>query len=433
MSGDDYISKLFTDNAHKLEEMPSGDLWARIESKLDKNVAQEPEATELKILRSTGKTRKGSLFRMLPYMAAASVLIVFIATFALLTPQYKTEASSEKIAEVEDVELALEESTETLPIIASDKDLAFEKSDQRQKEKILDEAKKMAAKENKKAEAVVEKYGLDRVNLNEKSNNLIILSPEPSHEEDDKAVIALPRGIASDFNLSENATNAAPNSQIVPRSDYQNAGGRNYANPPSADPNLADEIESYATTKQSNSIAKDAEKPMSRMKSKGAKQRSESQMLDPHLNVFEWMLGQWIDEEEEGGKSYETWRWVNPTTIEAVGTKMKGNNKIFEERLSIYFDPTLKQVFLKMPLDDTRNSVIYMLTAFDTERITFEQKEDQNAPNKVIFQRDLNGYTTIIVYDAGFLKPAQQNYLEHRNRVSNVRAIRILTPVKQKN
>jgi hypothetical protein len=74
-----------------------------------------------------------------------------------------------------------------------------------------------------------------------------------------------------------------------------------------------------------------------------------------------------------------------------------------------------------------------MLTAFDTERITFEQKEDQNAPNKVIFQRDLNGYTTIIVYDAGFLKPAQQNYLEHRNRVSNVRAIRILTPVKQKN
>lgn len=67
-----------------------------------------------------------------------------------------------------------------------------------------------------------------------------------------------------------------------------------------------------------------------------------------------------------------------------------------------------------------------MLSQFDTERIIFEQNDKTELPNKIILQPSLQGYTLIILQERGFLKSGQQQYLQHRNRLSNVRAIRDL-------
>jgi hypothetical protein len=426
ISREDYISKLFIDNEHKLDESPSGDLWSRIETKLEQTSLSSGKEN---LPRTTIAARKGIIMRMVPYIAAASVLIIISVAISLFQWPKQNNTLAESKEEVEDVDLPTAKS-ETIPIIPSDKDSAFEEEDQRQKIKMLQEAKKQAGKESKKAEASVEKYGLDIITINEKSNDVITMTPEPAKDEEDNSFISRPRAEYNDFSTTNGNVSNSP--QIVPRSDYQNQN-RNYANPPSADPAMADKIESYIKGKENMSTKKGNEsKTQSRIKNKSVKSLQSNQQLDSHLKIFEWLLGQWTDEEEEGGIAYENWRWINANTIEGIGTKIKENNKIFEERLSIYYDNSLKQVFLKMQIDDTKNQVIYMLSSFDTERIVFEQNEDPGIPNKVIFQRHLNGYSTTIAFDQGFLKPAQQSYLDHRNRVSNVKALRILNRSEEK-
>jgi hypothetical protein len=146
------------------------------------------------------------------------------------------------------------------------------------------------------------------------------------------------------------------------------------------------------------------------------------------MYIFEWLLGQWVDNEEEGGKSIEIWRKVNSSSIECTGSKISGKNKIFEEKLSIYYDQNLKGVFLKMPVDDYKKTVLYMMTSHNLDRIVFEQTENKDMPSNLIFQRNLNGYSVVINSDLRPLKPEQQTYFEHRNRVSNSKVLRILTP-----
>jgi len=80
-----------------------------------------------------------------------------------------------------------------------------------------------------------------------------------------------------------------------------------------------------------------------------------------------------------------------------------------------------------MSLDEDKTTVDYMLTIFDNERFTFEQKASKNYPDKVIIQQSgLDGYSVIIVNNYNFLSADQQRYLENRNRVSNVQSMRTM-------
>jgi hypothetical protein len=106
---------------------------------------------------------------------------------------------------------------------------------------------------------------------------------------------------------------------------------------------------------------------------------------------------------------------------------VNGKNKIFEEKLIIYFDKDQNHVILKMPIDDYKKSLRYMMISHNLDRIVFEQNDEQDLPQKVIIQRNLNGFSVIINADTKPLKPAQQAYFEHRNRVSNSKVLRILT------
>jgi hypothetical protein len=80
-----------------------------------------------------------------------------------------------------------------------------------------------------------------------------------------------------------------------------------------------------------------------------------------------------------------------------------------------------------MSFEENSKQVDYMLSSFDQERFVFEQKGRSKYPDKVILQKDgLQGYSITIANSMDFLTADQQRYLEHRNRVSNVRSIRTL-------
>ena len=231
---------------------------------------------------------------------------------------------------------------------------------------------------------------------------------------------------------------------IISNSISSNAN-RNYAAPPAlnsvSNQVLADEIVRNAEEDQIVQPTINAEKVpasrtnrvQSRKKAKARKKNKKTAYLSPmatahpRLKIFGWMLGKWIDDNEEGGVSYEKWQLKNPNTFQGNGYKVSSQNeRIFEELMQINYEPNLNQVFLTISLKETQEQLQYLLSSFDNERIVFIQNNSAKYPDEVIIQRDLDGFTVIMVNNKGFLDGDQQRYLENRNRVSNVRAIRTM-------
>ncbi len=412
MSREDNISQLFIKNQHKLEEMPPSSVWERIESRLDDSSKPFAEAETVKQSSNWQKIK-----RLIPYMAAAAVLLLLIVSIPYLIPGKKDNPIAEKLVAVEDVIITDRE--ETMPMSEAEKKNAFETKDRIQQEKILETAKKSIS-DQKNLGKMSEDYDLDRIEINETSEDLIVLSVD-NYVEEEKSFIAKPKAENNDlFGAVQNSGNMT---NVVNRSEYQ-LDGRSYADPPSVI--LNDKVETLAR-QNSSSIKQQANSTKPIMKNKSQK-KDNVQRLEGKMQIFEWILGQWIDLEEEGGVSTENWRRINNYSIECLATKIKDKNKIFEERLTIYFDQKMNQVFLKMPVDDYKKSMLFMLVSYDTENIVFEQREDPVMPDKVIFQRSINGFSTIITKGRDNLKPAQQSYFEQRNRVSNTRILRLLSP-----
>lgn len=432
MSGDDYISKLFLDNEHKLDEMPPNNLWGRIESKLDANLPGEStETSSLKVSRQeSSTTRAVGILRIVPYMAAAAVLLLLISLpFLLKNGNTPEPIFAQDLPPVEDV--ALEEGEPLLDSAGRIK--AFQDEEDAQEKKIEKYATAVA-----KQTPTSEKQKLEVV-LAESENSVIELTPEPK--------------VAETKAFMEVTTTSANYNKMVETVEvdaYTNAG-RNYATPPAADLSKRDEIQQIANTYNANNAnnakdeklaegrsAEDDKAPLLRSKSAAAKgnvpNKKTDDFLVPQLQIFDWMLGEWTDSDMEGGESHEVWKRITPTTIECNGyrLKRKGKEKIFEEKITIYFDPALKQVFMKMPIDDSRQEVVYILTKFDNEYITFEQKEEKSHPDEVVFQRSIKGFKVIINHNGNFLETNQQAYFANRNRVTNVRAIRVMEPTKKK-
>lgn len=428
MSGDDYISKLFLDNEHKLDEMPSEGLWGRIESKLDANIPGEStETSTVKASQQVETARKGfSMIRLVPYMAAAAVLLILVCLpFMMNNGTVKqTIAENDKMPKL--VEVVLDEEAPEPLLSPDEREQAYKEKDKAQSQKINAMAKKVPVS-TKKTELV----------LAESENSIIELTPEPRVDKE-RAYLTKPTN-------SANAGNINTMDEKITLDAYTNAG-RNYA-PQGADLSKRAEIQEIANAydaKEEKKVKKedlpndDYNMATIRSRSKDAKDDSYTKkgenFLVAQLQIFDWMLGEWVDKDVDGGESHEVWKRISPTTIECNGYKLKRKTKekIFEEKISIYYDPSLKQVFMKMPIDDAGQQVVYMLTKFDTEYITFEQKEHKNFPDEVVFQRSMRGFKVIINHNGNFLESNQQAYFSNRNRVTNVRAIRVMESARKK-
>jgi len=407
MSREDEISQLFIKNEHKLDEAPTLDLWSKIETKLN---AEDSAVKEIEQPKT--KTLGIGYKRVLSYFTVAASLLLIIVAVYYMKP---ANSSSDNLAQNDSVQdLELNEIEEPLPTSESEKQSIYENNDRLQQKKMIETARKYAA-ENKKTEGMIDEFGLDKIEINEKSEDLIVLSVERNSDED-KSYIAKPKAENLDFNGSM--------SNVVNRNEYQQAG-KAYADPPII--TQIDQVEKVNSKAEISNLKTNSVGPI--IKSKSSK-RENSQKLDGQMQIFEWLLGQWVDNEEEGGKSIEVWRKVNNNSIECTGTKISGKNKIFEEKLSIYFDKESKTVMLNMPIDDYKKTVLYMMISHNSDRIVFEQTENIDMPSNLIFQRSLNGYSVVINSESKPLKPAQQTYFEHRNRVSDTKILRILTPSK---
>lgn len=418
MSREDYISKLFRENADKLDEQPSHDLWSRISGELDRPEGSSEQEDLPKFEQVSPKSAarpRGGLMQLAPYFAAASIVAAVLLASPLFFEREAELKTAHQMAESSDrgllaEEMKLESESEALPLNAEEQEAQFEAQEKEQAKKIFQAAQEKAPKP-----LAADDFDDIKLSKEEASDDIVILSPEEKVVEEEPLLVQEEARAEFDYPLPKMSPPIA----------------RNYANAPAADPSLAPQIEALQEQNAVMTAPKEAEQMNKRgLVSKRAKEKSRKKVvrhkIHPRIQLFEWLLGEYEDQTPEAGTSIERWRLLGPNVIEGIAVLKKGEDKIFEERMRIFYDEDLRQVFLDLPLDDSRLPARYMLSQFDTERIIFEQNDQSDLPNKIILQPSLQGYTLIILQERGFLKSGQQQYLQHRNRLSNVRAIRDL-------
>ncbi len=410
MSRDDYISKLFIKNQAKLNEAPSSDLWSKIETQLEVDIPTKTVSIEKKI----GQWK--------PYLAAASIALVVLT--AVYIGVNTTPKSTDLLAEIEhggtfaptEYRVPLEESIEdVLPITEIEKQEIQEEEDQLQKSIIWNSIPKEAKGGEIKIVDKIADIPLEEVVLSSNNTASTSLKEEvPVATLQRTKITAIP-SIVEPTNMPTNSLNyaAAPalnsisNQQIATQIVRENESKKYVAPQP------------HFRNKNKRGIVAS--------KAKKITQKTLKMKLHPRLQLFRWMLGKWVDKNESEGKSYEKWQLKSPILLQGKGYKLSSQNeRIFEEIMTIEYRPNVRQVFLILSFNENQTKTEYMLTEFDNERIIFRQSSYSKFPDEVIIQRDLTGFTTIMVHNNGFLDVEEQRYLENRNRVSNVRAIRTL-------
>jgi hypothetical protein len=262
----------------------------------------------------------------------------------------------------------------------------------------------------------------------EATDDVQMIIPEILTKEEDKSVLSVPKSSGLYSNDFENTGNYSNAPSIVSRSEYID-NGKNFSNPPVIENVLSNKV--ISAEKKNSSIPKVKAESSSIPSIKKSKKEPYSNKLNSRLSIFEWLLGSWIDREEEGSKTYENWTVQDKNSIVISGFKISGSTKIFEEKMTIYFDEKTSKIYLIMPLDERNHNVTYTLLSYDNESIVFYQNTNSNFPDKVIIERKLSGFTTTVLFSQGFFNTSQQTYLDNRNRVSNRKALRTLEPVNK--
>ena len=419
MSGEDIISKLFKESERNLDETPRQELWDRLEYKLDNPPISE-KISEEELLRPQIKANIINL-KYLLYLSAASILIILTATLYFIQNPENKKSISENTNLPTDEKV---EESESIPVTESESEARFEKNDKIQEKKIIEEYKDIFNIVEKKPERELD---IESISLNEVNDDVQMIVPE-SFTEEDKSVLSPPKASGSYPVVSDNVSNYSNAPGIVSRSEYID-NGKNYSIPPIIENQLSNKV--ISAEKRSSSKSKIKAESSSVPSIKKSKKELESSKLNPRLNIFEWLLGSWIDREEEGSKTYENWTVQDRNTIQISGFKISGTTKIFEERMTVYFDEKTSKIFLIMPLDERNQNVVYTLLSYDNERIVFQQNSNNNLPDKVIIERKLSGFTTTVVFNQGTFNTSQQTYLDNRNRVSNRKAMRTLEPASK--
>lgn len=450
MSRNDYISKLFIDNQDKLDEQPSNDLWGRLEARLDEELPVETTTT--KTIQGGG--RGGSMIKMSRFLAAASILLAVFSVVALY--QYADKSNLElgntsspaiamNDAPNEHRTAQLEDDVQPTANGEQTKEQLFKKEDSLQEERILAEVRNLASvKEDEKvvladieiveevtAPVDVISMSIEEDDFFEKTNTVarakdhtvtMSMTGATNNRTTNQQEVITTKNTAykapSNYaKINAPITNNTSNNQAVDAIIEQNASNAN---------SRQEDIGSSAGGGENTKIAKRRGGVKSRKK---ADRTSSNPMAtaNPRLYNFGWLLGgQWVDMQEGDGESRAEWKLQDPNTIVGKGFKVKDGASIFQEKMIIEYRPDLRQVFLMMYVEDNNRMIEYMLADPEPERLIFKQNDYSQFPDQVIIERGIDNYTVIINHNRDLLSPDQQRYLENRNRVSNVRAMRTM-------
>jgi hypothetical protein len=417
MSRDDYISKLFINNQDKLNQKPSEDFWSKLEQQLD---VQAPDV----------QTQPAKVFNLYKYLAAASVIVAVFST--VLVVKNNNDASFSENT----VEFVLEEPIALLSVDAQPyEDVVLIRSedhkDVNEKEVIFqadyieEEVNKKIVENNVNNNKPTSRVKIDDIAFADKTNEIsgssvILIETEDFEEEELLTQTSQNTFYQDDMPVQEqnmNYANAVPQiSNSLNNNDY------------------ADEVLNIqgSGSTQDQGINKGKRRSqannrgiVNKTTAKKSKSKSPISTANQRLRQFEFLLGETVDEYEKEGRSFEKWSVKNHNTLSGKGYKLSsGNEIIFEETMKI--ELRNNQIFFVISFNESGKTIQYMLSEFDIEHYVFVQSSNDDYPDKIVIQRTLDGFSTVISNSKKFIPSDQQRFLENRNRVTNKGARRTM-------
>ena len=448
---DDALTQLFKRSEANLDkDLPSADLWSRIENRLDQAATVQP-------LKITKAPKAQSRYWMAAAAALACVLSVgAVWKFFELSPSQKTLAAMQKnsapLAEDRNKEHSLE-----LPVNNIEKEAKYKSEDSAQAAELsggsndkiatTDSKPKMLKLSNTVADLPNVTISQPTINARSTSGNATntVVNPAPVAPivEAKKNTAEINKELETP-NKPQTDNNAGLAFEEVP---IVNSSSIIYSAPPisTADQKQISAVEKRQQKEAMSDIVSEEDfaskgntartasiKSRSNAKSEKAKTAAPSandggsfDKINPRLVMFSWLLGQW-SETRTDGVSHEEWQLKNRNTISGKGYKVKDKDKLFEENMTIYFDENLQQTYLSLNVDDFKKSIVYALSRIEGDQMVFLRESQGAYPEKVIIQRTKEGYTVIFANEAAELTMTQQSFLNHRNAVSNYKAVRYL-------
>ncbi|MCH2042623.1 MAG: hypothetical protein MK212_00660, partial [Saprospiraceae bacterium] len=425
MSRDDHISKLFRDAADSAEHKPRLDLWDRLERRLDKEMPldqdtspAQPDTTNVVAMPTSRRQNRWMV-------AAASIFAIMLGSWAFFQSNNWTDnttADNKTLNVAMDVEI-IESDLPIAALTEEEKEQEFLEEDKQQLQQLAEEVNQ--------AKGSTKKVAFNSVKVEEITAAIDVEEDQPKGdllEMDDIVEITYePETKSRDYGGNNNN---GINETISPKDDNvddrtiapvqgtlapmtnttymysngqaSNSNGFNYAELPSIqnsvfaqDKEVAKNLEEEknnlkSTTKVSDdvsSIATNTSTSRRRIQmrtqgnqSVGSKTKSKvttsGNRLHSGLQLFDWVLGEWKDKTQMTGISYEVWTIKNKTTLQGEGIVMKGQSKIFQEKMELVHKNN--QLFLVLELDDSGQKIDYMMYGFEDDKeggriYTFDQ------------------------------------------------------------
>lgn len=428
MSREDYISKLFRRNASKLESEPSDDLWGRIEQQLDKSVP----------VPNKGQTRVLAMSR---YIAAASVLLLVGVSAWLLTEVDQNKLANNTAPKVALETLALDMEEETTPIAetpeepevlnAVEAEEVFEAEDATQGVKII-----KALKDKLPNPAAAKDFEIEDIEIADRAVVLeevpmepaLVQAPNVELEELEESIKVLK---GREKRLVEATPNMAVSNYASPSNVHTQEQKETLKRIESIQKSTAKVADAKEEKVRVSKTRKSRTKLKRRRLGLGRRKSKDVQPMHQQIKLFSFLLGKWEDTNEPDGTGFEVWSLKDKNTLSGLGYKSsEEGDRLFSEQMVIRYDNQLNKVFLEVAFEEGGTKIKYILNSLDVERLVFSQNDSKDFPSEIALLRERIGFTWVLTDPRQAISVDLQRYLDNRNRVSNIKATRTLSPVE---
>ena len=371
---EDYISKIFREKEHLMEEKPSRNAWHKLEEKLDKE----------KVRRSR------QIYQYISVAAAVIAVVAMISAISLF------KNGNALVADNDNNIATPKESTE-LALTKKGSDWRKEYAPETLVESPQDEETAIAEKTftvTKPNNSTVSSKPIDTPLLKEKTETITSVSntkevPQASLEVPSSSTnIAEAENVNSTTRVSKSATNR-PDKVAVEEgiakaypamTDYIFSDGKPITNAP--------DVAMHTTRKRT-------------------------------IEDFHWLSGSWRSE-TENGLSYERWTKKKKNILEAKGFIIENNDTIVIETMQI--KQIRNKVFYISNFGTDNTNTMFELIDYQAGVATFENNKS-NSPTKIVITENADGSFTISFYEKVTEK------LKQRNNIENARAFRTMKKV----
>lgn len=401
---EDYISNLFKDNEHLLEEKPSRRAWAKLEDKLDQDKA-----------RSSRR-----IYRYISTAAAVIAIVAMIAAVALFKNGNGLVADNQPVAMNEQQQGELSMTKE-----GSDWRKEYAPESLEEDEELVTESVENA--ESMEAEGT--QIGEERIVADnfsyKKEEQRVKPSVQPNLEPTAKpkmkktspatkpTVITKPQQIPVTTDAAVSDSPPIAEAEIVEEYVVPNAASN------MSDDVAYEEIRKRAEreAKMDKAKARASKKEYETAKSKANQNFSDdAKVKDKKTSItdFQWLTGAWSNTTTDG-LSYEKWTKTGENTLEAKGYLIQNGDTTFIESMQI--KEIRNKVYYVSNFGTDKSSTKFELTSYNNGVAVFENKKSKS-PTKVIITENGNNGFTITFQEA--ITPK----LQYRNNIENARASR---------